>query len=317
MMRAALLHNFPLSEFYRLRLHKVEPNRLGVFLSRRMAYGLDFVQARSRQIATANDKRRFEDHCIHHGLPTVRSIAWFGVGKEQWANDVAELPARNLFRKPWGLSSGRGAELWRFQPGENAWSCGNRLLNSGEFVEDLRKVGGLGGVMVQPALRNASDLRDIAAGGLSTIRVVTLMTQDGPAVLSATLRLPVGRMMVDNYSMGGLVVDVDLESGLLSSAFSKSMAVPLTHHPDTGGRIAGRLLPCWGTVRDLALHAHSTLPDLASAGWDIAPTEDGVLLVEANVGWNTDLLQLTRGQGMLETPYTAWANARLDALSVR
>jgi len=60
----------------------------------------------------------------------------------------------------------------------------------------------------------------------------------------------------------------------------------LTHHPDCGVKVAGRRVPIEAMQR-LCIDAHATLlPDVPMAGWDVALTNKGMLLLETNLSCN-------------------------------
>ena len=51
-------------------------------------------------------------------------------------------------------------------------------------------------------------------------------------------------------------------------------------------------------MTELFLRAQQSAPALKSAGWDIAVTLDGPLLLEANLTYGTDILQVAYGRGL-------------------
>ncbi len=54
------------------------------------------------------------------------------------------------------------------------------------------------------------------------------------------------------------------------------------HHPGTGARVTGRVVPFWRETAQLAVDAHRTLPGRVFIGWDIAITADGPKILEGN-----------------------------------
>jgi hypothetical protein len=100
---------------------------------------------------------------------------------------------------------------------------------------------------------------------------------------------------VDNFSKGGLCARIDLESGVLSEAkwyAGKSENDWISIHPDTKAAIKGVVIPHWDEAKQLALTASEAFPDLQIAGWDLAITPRGPILIEGNVGApGLDLIQ--------------------------
>ena len=56
-------------------------------------------------------------------------------------------------------------------------------------------------------------------------------------------------------------------------------------HPATGAVLAGRAAPGWEAARALALRAAEAFTPLRTAGWDVAPTDHGPVVVEGNAWW--------------------------------
>src|SRR5690606_35556267 len=91
----------------------------------------------------------------------------------------------------------------------------------------------------------------------------------------------------------GFFVPVNPIDGALGHAEGLDLAAgPLTAHPLTGAQIHGRVLAQWPEMRAQAIAAHALLPDVPAIGWDLVPAETGVLILEANVAWSTNLTQL-------------------------
>src|SRR5690606_10909580 len=69
------------------------------------------------------------------------------------------------------------------------------------------------------------------------------------------------------------------------------------HHPDTGVCFEGFTLPYWNDTTNLVLRAHQAFPELGVIGWDVAITEQGPVLIEANHAWDINLLQVAHRRG--------------------
>jgi len=60
-----------------------------------------------------------------------------------------------------------------------------------------------------------------------------------------------------------------------------------THHPDCGTKITGEFIPEISKIKRLVENAHLVLlPDVPLAGWDVALTDKGILLLEVNLSCN-------------------------------
>ena len=136
-------------------------------------------------------------------------------------------------------------------------------------------------------------LAALHAPSVNTVRLVTTLRDGVATPLVAALRIGVGGTPVDNWSSGGVVVGVDLETGRLRG---RGAYKPLTRdllragrldrHPDSGVTFDGYELPFFHEGMALACDFHRDLGSLRSVGWDLAVAPDGPVLVEGNTSWN-------------------------------
>jgi hypothetical protein len=161
--------------------------------------------------------------------------------------------------------------------------------------------------LIQPCLRNHPALASIMSpNGLGTVRIVTQIKEHGVTHLSAVLRMTVGSSVTDNFRAGmagNIQAPIDLDTGTLGrAAGSARRDWPEMHtvqrHPDTGAVIAGLELPLWQDVKQLTVRAQTSFPELRCLGWDVAVTEQGPVLVEANHAWDINLLQMAHRKGL-------------------
>lgn len=117
----------------------------------------------------------------------------------------------------------------------------------------------------------------------NTLRLVSVLLDGEVEIVSATLRIGANpKKVIDNLSTGGIGVQVDIETGIVST-FGKDYSFNrYTHHPITGMQLIGMQMPNWDKVIALVKTAHKRVPECLVYGWDIAVTEDGVDIVEAN-----------------------------------
>lgn len=139
------------------------------------------------------------------------------------------------------------------------------------------------GFLVEERLTNTPEIAVLHPASLNTFRVVTVKTPDNRWCLAAAyLRVGAGGSAVDNIAAGGILVAVDA-NGRTCSAHHDGRSI--RQHPDTGAELVGVQLGGYGAACRLALEASRKLPFVGTIGWDIAATERGPLIVEANLWW--------------------------------
>lgn len=265
-----------------------------------------------------NDKIEFHRHCAARGLRTIPILCTFdtrpgaptsgvinGLDPARWCEALERGPDRlfiKLIDGSWGVDAfvaQRSADGWQFAEERGSLAdlhafCGKRL-------------GGRRGWIVQPLVRNHRELlRIMSPSALGTVRAVTCFTAGEPQLLYAVLRMPVGDNRVDNFAhgaSGNLTASIDLGSGTVSTARgSRDKRWPtmmdVECHPDTRQRISGFRLPFWPDTERLIIQAHRSLPRLKTLGWDVAVTDEGPVLVEANATYDVDLLQVSYKRGL-------------------
>lgn len=132
-----------------------------------------------------------------------------------------------------------------------------------------------------------------------TVRVLTLLLDEGPVIHAASVRIPNGSSGVDNLAQGNLVAKVDLETGMVGPATDGSGITRHDHHPANGSRINGVTIPLWSRYLAAARAGAPVIPRRRSLGWDLAITEAGPVVLEANAPWCSKVMQLPTESGIV------------------
>ena len=137
--------------------------------------------------------------------------------------------------------------------------------------------------LLQGVVESDPSIARLAPGALSTIRVVTMLTQDGRVVLlGATMRCGRRESVVDNWSAGGIAVGVDDATGELAAIGFDKRGRRYAEHPDTGVPFQGVVIPRWAEVRDLAVRTQAAFPFFRLFGVDVAVGAAGPVIIEIN-----------------------------------
>ncbi|TPM39559.1 sugar-transfer associated ATP-grasp domain-containing protein [Mesorhizobium sp. B2-3-4] len=126
---------------------------------------------------------------------------------------------------------------------------------------------------------------------LNTLRVLTgtHFSSHSPVILAATMKM--GRpetYPTDNWKIGrgGISALVDPVNGVLGPGLSydreNRRRQVNERHPTSGVQIRNAFIPNWELVRSRMLKLASQLPYPGLIGWDVALTDDDIVIVEAN-----------------------------------
>jgi hypothetical protein len=142
---------------------------------------------------------------------------------------------------------------------------------------------------------------------VNTLRIVTIFDDGEISVAAAVHRFGVDeKKCVDNACAGGIYCEVDLETGELSAAISKSAELHydenkkirlFCEHPVSHSKIKGVRIPGWEKLLSeiKILHEKILFTGIHFIAWDIALTNSGWKVIEANTSCSMNLLQIFCG----------------------
>lgn len=243
-----------------------------------------------------DDKIWFAEHCHEKGVRAVPVLMHFSKGERQplkGGSDV--LPHADLFVKPRSGSGGHRMERWDIIGEDRYRNAHGEVLSRDELMEKLAHQSLKDDFLVQPRLANHPALDDISNGALATVRLLTCRNEKGQAeAAAAAFRMAIGNSVVDNFHQGGLATEVDLDTGVIGIASDIGFRPDVgwrDTHPVSNARFAGRTLPHWPEVVDLAVKAHEAFPQRIVVGWDVAMLPDGAMIIEGNGKPDLDIHQ--------------------------
>lgn len=156
---------------------------------------------------------------------------------------------------------------------------------------------------------------------VNTLRMVTAENKSGDIVLLYALQRMgmVPNSCVDNACAGGIFARIDSDTGRMDAglthgginSYRENVGVArYAVHPTTGCAIEGRMIPNWDALKAQLLHLHGRLRflGLPLIAWDVALTDEGFTIIEANVS-SGSRLQIVFG-GLRNKPYGRWMKER-------
>jgi hypothetical protein len=244
-----------------------------------------------------DDKVWFARHCRERDIRAVPVLFLLSRGTMvPQLDELTALPSEDLFVKPRSGSGGHRMERWDVAGDGLYCNSKGQTLDRDQLTAMLIEKSLRDDFLIQPRLANHPDLDDISNGALATVRLLTIRNEEGRAeATNAAFRMAVGgNSVVDNFHQGGLATAVDLETGRIGEASDLGASPHMGWrevHPVSGVRFAGRTLPLWREVVDLAVRTHEAFPERVIVGWDVAMLADGACVIEGNGRPDLDIHQ--------------------------
>lgn len=150
---------------------------------------------------------------------------------------------------------------------------------------------------------------------VNTVRFMTTLWPDGTARIVATF-VKIGRegKCVDNAGDGGNVdACVDVDSGEIKYAIQYDgwrKIKDIERHPENDVQLNGIIIKNWDAIKEEVKKYQQAFPYCKAAGWDIAITDNGPIVLEVNDRWDvTGQLFIRKGwREEIRDCYFAWKN---------
>ncbi|MGH6894523.1 MAG: sugar-transfer associated ATP-grasp domain-containing protein, partial [Dongiaceae bacterium] len=253
---------------------------------------LTWQVSKSRRRTKLGDKLALHRICEEHHIPSVPILMIAEDGNLEFCCERPGLE-RDLFLKPRQSKGARGTEVIRYCGGRFTGKDGVASSYEG-LLERIAQRSKDGAVLVQPWIKNHSDLADLADQSLIPVRVITCLDDSGMPVVTHGMLRVLGKLEPGWPTKLELGAPVDLQSGVLGMMTGDKAAMIFDwyeNHPVTHAKVLGRRLHFWSEIRSVALAAHAACKDRLVVGWDIAVGPDGPLLLEGNSYVDVDFLQ--------------------------
>lgn len=177
----------------------------------------------------------------------------------------------------------------------------------------LSEVLGTNPLIFESVVKQTAQFANFNASSVNTVRFMTALYPDGSARVLATF-IKIGRAgkCVDNAGAGGNVdVCVDVETGEIKYAIQFDgwhNVKEIDNHPDSGNPLNGVVIENWEAIKAEVIKFQQAFPYCKAAGWDIAITDDGPVVIEVNDSWDrTGQYFIRRGwREEIRDCYIAW-----------
>ena len=161
----------------------------------------------------------------------------------------------------------------------------------GAIIEKIK-----GDIIIQKAMKQHSALNNLNSSSVNTIRVISLLSQQGVKIYSYILRMGVNGAKVDNASSGGITCGITSEGRMKEVAYSKG-GERFFKHPDSEVKFLDYQIPGFSKILDYVPTLHCKIPHFRLVSWDFAVDEyENPILIEANLHYGElDFHQLNNG----------------------
>lgn len=185
--------------------------------------------------------------------------------------------------KPTTRSGGKGIEVFDF--------------DDSNIKETYEKIKALPDGLIEGFFKQHPDMQKFSLKSVNTIRVGTIVSYDNvPGVengkvniVYAGLRMGCGEKYVDNLHSGGIMTDIDLDTGVIVTDGVDFDNNVYTEHPDTGAKIKGFKIPYFDKLKEMIEEAAAGIEGYY--GWDVAIGENGPVIIEVNTNAGPTALQ--------------------------
>jgi len=262
------------------------------------AYYILYPQSFKDRNMLLEDKRLFSVICNGYNVPhprvfftTCKGIFYDKCNDVHLIDSVVkqinDLSIDKLFIKPTYGVGGKG--IFAFHRKDNCFvSHKNNIQLNKDFLNGISNSD----YIIQEGLFQHKILNEIYPHSINTFRIFTQCIDEKEiSTLFAILRIGQGSMEIDNASSGGMYVKINLETGILDKKALSITGKEYLKHPDSNFVFDGFPIPFWPEIKLLAEKTALKFKEVKYLGWDIALTENGPVIIEANNAPDISLLQ--------------------------
>lgn len=174
-------------------------------------------------------------------------------------------------------------------------------------------------LVFESVIRQTKQFASFNESSVNTVRFMTLLYPDGNAkIIPSWMKFGRRGKCVDNAGSGGnLDASVDVNSGIIKNVVQFGgwrKAHSMENHPDSGTKLNGVKIENWEQIKADVEKFQQAFPWCKAAGWDIAITDEGPVVIEVNDFWDrTGQYFIRRGwRNEVRDCYLAWKKENRD-----
>lgn len=179
-----------------------------------------------------------------------------------------------------------------FKPNCKGQGKGIRVLPVGseeEICAAAEFIQGADNGIVEEYICQHEDLARLNPGAVSIVRFYSVCPPSGSWLFAPVLTAAINKE-ISNGCQDALTAMIDIRTGtVITDAVDQNNIVEYTAHPVTGAAFKGLQIPFWEETVQMMRRAVPLASKISNIGWDVAITESGPLIIEANTipGFNS------------------------------
>ncbi len=135
--------------------------------------------------------------------------------------------------------------------------------------------------VLEEYVTEADFFRRLHPQSVNTVRIYACRLKEKTVIFGSHLRIGLDDSVVDNAAAGGVIVSLTNE-GIAWTSGVDEFGNTYLFHPDSHVFIPGMKMPEWDKAVSLVEEAMLVFPDIRFVGWDLAYTDNGWIIIEAN-----------------------------------
>ena len=279
--------------------------RFHITLEEYMAYSYYNLKNRYRKNFLTNYQRKHYNRNISQGFFTSYKYVFYKRVPDLFSRGITLVPYCGEDEFVEFLKKYKKVVL---KPDRGSWGVGIECFeytNEASARERFKSFSKEMPMICEEYIRQHHSLEELSPFSVNTLRIVTILNGDNVEILSTVLKTGGdATKVVDNMRSGGIGAQVDIETGIVTTFGRDFQNIDYAYHPVTGVQFIGYNVPNWDKVKKLVIDAHRRVPQCLIYGWDIAVTEDGADIVEANNAPGPMLMQaidaIPRGEKIIK-----------------
>lgn len=263
---------------------------------------LHFIYPRNprKHFPIADDKLLAKEILVPAGVPMPQTYRIYSYFFELQKLGQELSAYRDFVIKPAQGSGGNGIIVIAGRDAEGNWvGVGGKVYTLFDLQKHITDI--LYGIysfdlgdraIIESRVEQHPEMQALSPLGLADVRIILC---DEQPVMSMT-RVPTKQSNGKaNLHQGAVGVAIDIETGI--TTHGRFLGADADVHPDTGIALAGRQIPHWPEIREVALRAARAVP-LKYLGVDIVVSTQGPMLLEINVRPGLEIQNVNQ-RGML------------------